>query len=362
MIPLVGFKQELDLQVEIVHRVAKEVMAEKKVKLDYMVGTMIEMPRGALTADEIAQTAEFFSFGTNDLTQTALGMSRDDSGSFLPPYARTGHRARRIRSQSIDQTGVGQLMKIAVEKGRRPGRTSSWASAASTAATRTASSSATDRAELRELLAVPRAGGPPGRRAGGAGRGGRQGRRRRRRRSNRFFVGAALRERLTEFMRAAPGDWSGPSCHCVREQARCPCAQVSGTSTAAPRIWPARRRSRARWLAERERLHVVRTGMRGASARNSSPSRRVRLATERSCAPPRAARRGRRGCRSCGCRRRRPCRPCARRAAPRDELAGRREDDRRVELLGRRLVGAAGPRGAELDARTACACAVARRA
>jgi pyruvate,orthophosphate dikinase len=86
MIPLVGFKKELDLQVEIVHRVAKEVMAEKKVKFDYLVGTMIEVPRGALTADEIAQTAEFFSFGTNDLTQTALGISRDDMGNFLMPY------------------------------------------------------------------------------------------------------------------------------------------------------------------------------------------------------------------------------------------------------------------------------------
>src|SRR5439155_6219011 len=87
MIPLVGFKRELDLQVEVVHRVAKEVMAEKKVKLNYLVGTMIEVPRGALTADEIAETAEFFSFGTNDLTQMCLGMSRDDSGSFLPAYA-----------------------------------------------------------------------------------------------------------------------------------------------------------------------------------------------------------------------------------------------------------------------------------
>src|SRR5258708_4366866 len=86
MIPLVGFKKELDLQVEVVHRVAAEVMAEQKVKLNYMVGTMIEVPRGALTANEIAHTAQFFSFGTNDLTQTALGMSRDDSGSFLPPY------------------------------------------------------------------------------------------------------------------------------------------------------------------------------------------------------------------------------------------------------------------------------------
>ena len=87
MIPLVGFKKELDLQIEVVHQAAREVQAEQKVKLNYMVGTMIEIPRGALTADEIAQSAEFFSFGTNDLTQTGLGMSRDDSGSFLPQYA-----------------------------------------------------------------------------------------------------------------------------------------------------------------------------------------------------------------------------------------------------------------------------------
>src|SRR6476620_6954266 len=122
MIPLVGFKRELDLQVEVVHRVAKQVMAEKKVKLSYMVGTMIEVPRGALTADEIAQTAEFFSFGTNDLTQTCLGMSRDDSGSFLPPYAEL-EIVKKNPFASIDQTGVGQLMKIAVEKGQttRPG-------------------------------------------------------------------------------------------------------------------------------------------------------------------------------------------------------------------------------------------------
>ncbi|HLX71440.1 MAG TPA: pyruvate, phosphate dikinase [Verrucomicrobiae bacterium] len=122
MIPLVGFKKELDLQVEVVHRVAKEVMAEKKVKLDYLVGTMIEVPRGALTADEIAETAQFFSFGTNDLTQTCLGMSRDDSGSFLSAY--TEHEiVKKNPFASIDQTGVGQLMKIAAEKGSatRPG-------------------------------------------------------------------------------------------------------------------------------------------------------------------------------------------------------------------------------------------------
>ena len=117
MIPLVGFKRELDLQVELVHRVAREVMAEQKVKLNYLVGTMIEVPRGALTADEIAQTAEFFSFGTNDLTQTCLGMSRDDSGSFLPPYTEM-EIVKKNPFASIDQVGVGQLMKIAVEKGR----------------------------------------------------------------------------------------------------------------------------------------------------------------------------------------------------------------------------------------------------
>ena len=118
MIPLVGFKKELDLQVEVVHRVARAVMAEKKVKLTYLVGTMIEVPRGALTADEIAQTAEFFSFGTNDLTQTALGMSRDDSGSFLPAYQEL-EILKKNPFASIDQNGVGQLMKIAVEKGRK---------------------------------------------------------------------------------------------------------------------------------------------------------------------------------------------------------------------------------------------------
>jgi pyruvate,orthophosphate dikinase len=122
MIPLVGFKKELDLQVEVVHRIAKEVMSEKKVKIDYMVGTMIEVPRGALTADEIAETAQFFSFGTNDLTQTCLGMSRDDAGSFIPAYQES-EIIKMNPFASIDQTGVGSLMKIAVEKGNvtRPG-------------------------------------------------------------------------------------------------------------------------------------------------------------------------------------------------------------------------------------------------
>jgi len=122
MIPLVGFKKELDLQVEVVHRIAGEVMKEKGVKLNYLVGTMIEVPRGALTADEIAQTAEFFSFGTNDLTQTCLGMSRDDSGSFLGPYQEL-EIVKKNPFATIDQAGVGQLIEIAVEKGNktRPG-------------------------------------------------------------------------------------------------------------------------------------------------------------------------------------------------------------------------------------------------
>ena len=121
MIPLVGFKRELELQVEIVHRVAREVQAEQKVRINYLVGTMIEVPRGALTADEIAETAEFFSFGTNDLTQTALGMSRDDSGSFLPHYAEL-EIIKGNPFATIDQSGVGQLMRIAIEKGRRTRR------------------------------------------------------------------------------------------------------------------------------------------------------------------------------------------------------------------------------------------------
>jgi pyruvate,orthophosphate dikinase len=118
MIPLVGFRRELDLQIEVVHNAARAVQDEQKVKLNYMVGTMIEVPRGALTADEIAQSAEFFSFGTNDLTQTGLGMSRDDSGSFLPQYTELEIVSKNPFA-TIDVTGVGQLVEIAVQKGRR---------------------------------------------------------------------------------------------------------------------------------------------------------------------------------------------------------------------------------------------------
>jgi pyruvate,orthophosphate dikinase len=117
MVPLVGYKDELQNQIDIIHRVAKEVMKKKKARFKYLVGTMVEVPRAALKADEIAEVAEFFSFGTNDLTQTALGMSRDDSGSFLPLY-----KDLEIMPQNpfatIDVNGVGQLVEIAVKKGR----------------------------------------------------------------------------------------------------------------------------------------------------------------------------------------------------------------------------------------------------
>ena len=96
---------------------AKDVMTERKMKIKYHVGTMIEVPRGALTADKIADVAEFFSFGTNDLTQTTIGISRDDSGRFLLPYVEMDIYAKDP-FEAIDREGVGELMKIAVEKGR----------------------------------------------------------------------------------------------------------------------------------------------------------------------------------------------------------------------------------------------------
>jgi pyruvate,orthophosphate dikinase len=118
MIPLVGFPRELRLQLDIVHRVAREVAEEKKTKFKYLVGTMIEIPRAALVADEIARDAEFFSFGTNDLTQTTLGMSRDDSGTFLPQYAELDIVATNPFA-TIDQQGVGRLMEITRDLGRK---------------------------------------------------------------------------------------------------------------------------------------------------------------------------------------------------------------------------------------------------
>jgi len=118
MIPLVGMVKELKNQKEIVVRVADEVMKKYKVEIQYLVGTMIEVPRGALTADEIAREAEFFSFGTNDLTQMTFGFSRDDSGKFLKPYIEKGI-LDHDPFVSMDTEGVGQLVTIAVEKGRQ---------------------------------------------------------------------------------------------------------------------------------------------------------------------------------------------------------------------------------------------------
>jgi pyruvate,orthophosphate dikinase len=125
-----------------VREVAAEVSKEHNVRLNYLVGTMIEIPRACVVADEIAKEAEFFSFGTNDLTQTTLGMSRDDSGSFLPAYQNL-EIIKQNPFATVDMTGVGGLMKMAIERGRKTRPTSSWASAANTAAIPPPSSSAT---------------------------------------------------------------------------------------------------------------------------------------------------------------------------------------------------------------------------
>jgi pyruvate,orthophosphate dikinase len=117
MVPLAGFKAEYDNQAKIVNETAETVFKEQGTKVAYMVGTMIEIPRAALTADQIAQTAEFFSFGTNDLTQTTLGMSREDYGPFIGFY-RENDIVPNDPFQTIDQDGVGKLMKIGVEGGR----------------------------------------------------------------------------------------------------------------------------------------------------------------------------------------------------------------------------------------------------
>jgi len=118
MIPLVGTKEELVNQKKITLRVAEEVMEKNKVKIEYSVGTMIEIPRAAITADEIAEEAEFFSFGTNDLTQTIYGLSRDDGAGFLAHYLALGIW-KDNPFETVDIEGVGEIMKMAVEKGRK---------------------------------------------------------------------------------------------------------------------------------------------------------------------------------------------------------------------------------------------------
>ena len=117
MIPLIGTADEFKLQEKIVRETAEKVFAEKGDRIDYQVGTMIEIPRAALTADLIAKDAEFFSFGTNDLTQMAFGYSRDDAGKFLPIYIEQGI-LKHDPFQVLDQEGVGQLVKMGVERGR----------------------------------------------------------------------------------------------------------------------------------------------------------------------------------------------------------------------------------------------------
>jgi pyruvate,orthophosphate dikinase len=120
MIPLVMDKKELQILVDATNRVAAEVFKETKVKVDYLVGTMIEIPRAALLADEIAEVAQFFSFGTNDLTQMTMGLSRDDAGRFLPDYV--DEKKAGIFAddpfQTIDAKGVGMLIRLGIERGR----------------------------------------------------------------------------------------------------------------------------------------------------------------------------------------------------------------------------------------------------
>jgi pyruvate,orthophosphate dikinase len=117
MIPLVGLPKEFEEQKAIVDRVAQEVFTATGTKVAYMVGTMIELPRAVVIADKIAQTAEFFSFGTNDLTQTTFGFSRDDAGKIIADYLAKGI-LKADPFQEIDRDGVGALMKTALEKGR----------------------------------------------------------------------------------------------------------------------------------------------------------------------------------------------------------------------------------------------------
>ena len=117
MVPLVGTIREFNAQAEVIRKAAEVVFAERGEQIHYLIGTMIETPRAALIAESIATEAQFFSFGTNDLTQMTLGFSRDDAGKFLPHYVKKG-MYERDPFQSIDQKGVGLLVKMAVEKGR----------------------------------------------------------------------------------------------------------------------------------------------------------------------------------------------------------------------------------------------------
>ena len=168
MIPLVATRRELEILRKLVNETAAQVFAERGARVDYLVGTMIELPRAALTANEIAEEAMFFSFGTNDLTQTTLGLSRDDAGSFLPTYVEKGIFARDP-FVSLDVEGVGQLVSLAAERGRatRPEPQArhlrrAWRRPGEHRLLRER------RPRLRQRLAVPRADRAAGRGAGGA--------------------------------------------------------------------------------------------------------------------------------------------------------------------------------------------------
>jgi pyruvate,orthophosphate dikinase len=118
MVPLIGTREELELQEEIIRTVAEQVFEERGEKIDYLVGTMIEIPRAALTAEKVAEVAEFFSFGTNDLTQMTFGYSRDDAGKFLPIYL-DKNILKEDPFQVLDQEGVGQLVEMGTQRGRQ---------------------------------------------------------------------------------------------------------------------------------------------------------------------------------------------------------------------------------------------------
>ncbi len=167
MVPLVGLMTELDYVKASIDAVAKSVMDEAGIKIEYLVGTMIELPRAALRAHVIAEAAEFFSFGTNDLTQTTFGISRDDAASFLKTYRQKGI-IEKDPFVSLDFDGVGELIRIAAERGRatRPGHEArhlrrTWRRSGFDPLLRG------DRPRLCLLLALPRADRQAGRRAGG---------------------------------------------------------------------------------------------------------------------------------------------------------------------------------------------------
>ena len=161
MIPLVGFKKEFDLQAEIVHRVAKEVMSEKKVKIRISGRHHDRSSARRAHGGRNRKSAEFFSFGTNDLTQMALGISRDDMGNFLMPYVENDI-FKKNPFATLDQTGVGQLMQIAVDKGRR---SRAQHQARDLRRTRRRSGKRevlpSSRVRLRQLQSVPRPNRPP---------------------------------------------------------------------------------------------------------------------------------------------------------------------------------------------------------